>query len=199
MAASTAVVRSVPAKRAAPGSAYRFPTRPEPAMKTVWSVRAALFGLFYAIPLTFMAGPFTLLFFGFRDGPRTLGGLLGPMLGAYVVAWLLFTVIGIVYARLAWSRFRFEVRDEEVVVHKGVLFRTTSRIPLRKVQDIHVRQGPLLRAFGLASLKLDTAGGFGPANSGRGLAAEGQMPGIRDAHGAAEALMKRVKAIRSDL
>ncbi|MEA3190197.1 MAG: putative rane protein [Thermoplasmata archaeon] len=186
--------RPLPPARAA----YRFPTQPDPAMKTVWAIRAAGFGLFYAIPVTFMLGPLSLFLRG-DEKPTTLLDVVGPLIGVYVAAWLVFTVIGVVYAQLAWGRYRIEVRDEEVVVHKGVLFRTTSRVPLRKVQDIHVRQGPLLRAFGLASLKLDTAGGYGPANSGRGMAAEGQMPGIRDAHAAAEALMVRVKQIRSDL
>lgn len=175
---------------------FEFPTRPESGIRWVWSIRGALFPLLYLLPLSF---PFLmgLLFANSRGNPfeGAPAWIVFIPLGIY----LLIALSSVVYANAAASRYRFEVQEEEVVVRKGVFFTTTTRIPLRRVQDIHVRQGPLLRAFGLASIKLDTAGGFNVTRGPGGFTSEGQMPGIRDAEEVAEQLMARVKRLKGDV
>ncbi len=47
----------------------------------------------------------------------------------------------------------------------GVWFRSELSIPLDKIQDVSLHHGPVLDALGLATLKIDTAGG-GQAGSG---------------------------------
>src|SRR5690606_6024645 len=45
-----------------------------------------------------------------------------------------------------------------VLVRRGVFFRNEMSIPLDKIQDISLREGPLLRYLGLAKLRIETAG-----------------------------------------
>lgn len=84
------------------------------------------------------------------------------------------TVVGIVLAPFWvlgwgqwWSKRRFEnlrciLYEHSLVVRRGVLFKVEKTIPLDKIQDLTVREGPLLRAFGLRSLKIETAGQSSP-------------------------------------
>ena len=154
-----------------------------------------LFPLLYLLPVSF---PFIMMLGVFANdssAPQFPLWVIWIPIGLFVVIALL----SIVFANAAASRYSFEVMAEEVVVRKGVFFTTTTRIPLRRVQDIHVRQGPLLRAFGLASVKLDTAGGFNVTRGPYGFTSEGQLPGLRDAEVVAERLMERVKSLKGDV
>lgn len=54
-------------------------------------------------------------------------------------------------------RWSWALTDEGIELAHGVLVRTESAIPLFRVQQVDVRQGPLERAFGLVSLQITTA------------------------------------------
>ena len=43
-------------------------------------------------------------------------------------------------------------------LQSGIWFRVEKHVPLDKVQDLSLREGPLLRALGLATLSVETAG-----------------------------------------
>ncbi|HEV2131400.1 MAG TPA: PH domain-containing protein [Longimicrobiaceae bacterium] len=55
----------------------------------------------------------------------------------------------------AWS---FAVRESDLFVSHGVLWRTTSVFPLARIQHVDTRRGPLERWLGLARLIVYTAG-----------------------------------------
>ena len=57
------------------------------------------------------------------------------------------------YHFLAWGG-----NDHHVVASRGRVRRTTTWVPLEKVQSIRWVQGPVQRRMGLASVKLDVAG-----------------------------------------
>ena len=48
--------------------------------------------------------------------------------------------------------------ERSVVIGKGVFFRQELTIPLDKIQDVSIHEGPLLSALGLLRLRLETAG-----------------------------------------
>lgn len=110
----------------------------------------------------------------FRTQPAVLyEGRFSPKLKAYMLLWstllLVATIAGIVllpfWAVLGtiWTRRYFESLDcilteRAVLVRRGVFFRNEMSIPLDKIQDISLREGPLLRYLGLAKLRIETAG-----------------------------------------
>jgi membrane protein YdbS with pleckstrin-like domain len=63
------------------------------------------------------------------------------------------------------------------------------------VQDIIVQSGPLLRAWNLSSVKLQTAGG-GAHTPHWG---EGQLPGVHNGDAVAAELLERIKRLRGDV
>ena len=96
--------------------------------------------------------------------PLILGGIL--LLGCLIAtAPLYFSVRG---ARLAG----YALREHDIAYRHGVIFRKTVLLPLNRLQHAEVSSGPLQRRYGLASLKLYTAGASGVDLQIDGLTAE---------------------------
>ena len=62
---------------------------------------------------------------------------------------------------VAWRRYgvwRFELRDDDLYIKRGVFTRTTTVVPFVRVQHVDSRRSPLERALGLATVVVYTAG-----------------------------------------
>lgn len=55
-----------------------------------------------------------------------------------------------------------ELLERKLVVKRGVWFKIEKSIPLEKITDVGMMQGPLMRMFGLYRLDFETAGQSGP-------------------------------------
>lgn len=55
-----------------------------------------------------------------------------------------------------------ELFERKLVVKKGILFKVEKSIPLEKITDVGLTQGPVMRMFGLYRLDFETAGQSGP-------------------------------------
>jgi hypothetical protein len=79
----------------------------------------------------------------------------GGILLILILAALLFT------ANKSFANMGYALRKHDLVFRKGWLFEKLHIVPLKKIQHCLVKRGPLERKFGLASLKIFTAGGTG--------------------------------------
>lgn len=61
---------------------------------------------------------------------------------------------------LQLNRTRFLLRRQDFLLESGVWWHQAVLIPLTRVQHVTVSQGPLQKQFGLATLKVFTAGGL---------------------------------------
>ncbi len=61
--------------------------------------------------------------------------------------------------RVRWIRWRYEVSEDEVYLRHGLVIRKRTLIPMTRVQHVDTKAGPLLRAFGLSTVTVATAGG----------------------------------------
>lgn len=59
---------------------------------------------------------------------------------------------------LRYDRWRFALRESDLYLRHGVLFRTTSIIPHARIQHVDTRHGPLDRWLELAEVVVYTAG-----------------------------------------
>jgi uncharacterized protein len=78
--------------------------------------------------------------------------------------WLLLPIvafaIGVVaIPELRWSRWRYEVRDEEIDLRHGTVTITRTLIPMLRVQHVDTTRGPLDQLLGLATVVVHTAAG----------------------------------------
>ena len=84
-----------------------------------------------------------------------------------VWAGLLICVLGIAFAlifilvlpSIRYARWRYELSDDELDLSRGIFWRTRTIVPFIRVQHVDTSQGPIMRAFGLASVDVTTAGG----------------------------------------
>lgn len=103
--------------------------------------------------------------------------LLNPFQLAWL-SWLLLAVWGGLYAlslRAAARRFAAEgyaLRQHDILHKHGVWWRTVTAIPFSRIQHCEISRGPVEGAFGLATLRVFTAGGSSSDLSIEGLPVE---------------------------
>lgn len=87
-------------------------------------------------------------------------GLNRSPLPAVAVGILVFGV-GVVHLVYRYRFWRFEVRDQELYIRRGVITQVRTLVPYVRVQHVDSRRGPTDRALGLASVVVYTAGSRG--------------------------------------
>ncbi|WP_454086098.1 PH domain-containing protein [Georgenia sp. Marseille-Q6866] len=89
----------------------------------------------------------------------TVNWTLVLLIGGGAVFLLLLVLT--VYSVLSWRMMRYAVGRDAVFLHSGILFRQQRHARLNRIQAVDVVQPLLARLFGLAQLKIETAGGTG--------------------------------------
>jgi putative membrane protein len=90
----------------------------------------------------------------------------------FIPIWLIF---GFYFINKYFDRLHCELTTRSLKFKKGYIFKTEKTIPLDKIQDLTFKEGPLLKAFGLSILRIETAGSSASA------AADLSLIGIVDA------------------
>ncbi len=113
-----------------------------PKLATLWFWQALAISLIPLIPGTVLS-----LVFG-----RWLFLALAALVSSLMLK------IGLRYIPAYIANFRCELNDDGLLVKRGVWWHTESFIPRARIQHTDVNQGPIERRYGLASLKVFTAG-----------------------------------------
>lgn len=129
-------------------------TTPEPAQRLPGQARLLFFArsLGWAVPLLFAA---------FVAGSALDdAGAPGWTSVAVRVAAAALAVAGLVVEpQLRWRNWRYELRDEEIDLQRGVLVVTRTLIPTIRVQHVDTQRTWLSDQLGLRSVAIHTAGG----------------------------------------
>ena len=96
--------------------------------------------------------------------------------------WLLSYWYGAEYMRRVSARLTTNALEIKI----GVFFRKESTIPLNRITDIRLHDGPLMRHYGLRGLKVETAG-----SGGQNASSEGNLIGVIDAEGFRDAVLSQ--------
>ncbi len=92
--------------------------------------------------------------------------------------WL---VLGWRVHRKQYERMECELTERSLNIRRGFLFRVEKNIPLDKIQDVAMKEGPILRHLGLSALAIETAGQSSPqGGSDATLTGVVDAPGFRD-------------------
>lgn len=163
------------------------PQRPHPDLRKVWFWRGLAFGL-VAVPT--LGWPLVL---PLGIALHELGlGLVTAFLAAGAVWYLAGLAWLLVWARSAIASYAFAITESEVRIRRGVLFRSETVYPLGRLQSAQVQSGPLLRRYGLQSIRLrGEARPDAPSIWG-----EPQLVGLRNADAVAATLVERAKRLR---
>ncbi len=101
----------------------------------------------------------------------------------FIPCWLIYSLwFGPKYFDGLSARLTTQVLE----LRKGVFTRSESTVPLNRITDLRLHQGPLMRRFGLHGLKVETAGQSGPHAS-----SEGNLLGVVDAAAFRNAILRQ--------
>ena len=119
----------------------------DPRVKSVWRINDALWITLIGLCAGFCLLPIMMI----SDvGMWPLAVFAVVMVAVYII-WL------VVLPPIRYARWRYEVTEDYLDIAKGIVWRKRYTIPFIRVQNTDTRQGPILRAFGLASVTVATA------------------------------------------
>lgn len=122
-----------------------------PKIKNVWrisdAINVTIVFLVVFVPL--------LLIYIFGEVDWALFAALGA-LACFVIALIIFLVV---LPPVRFMRWRYELTDDYLDIARGIIWRKRFVIPFIRVQNTDTQQGPILRAFKLASVTVATAAG----------------------------------------
>jgi putative membrane protein len=117
--------------------------------------------------------------FGFGDG---------DLARAVPIAVAVLAVPALIGAAAKYALYRWRVDADELLLRSGVLNRQNRVIPLARVQNVEVRQSLMQRVFGVAELRVETAG------TGQQAEAVLSVLGVAEAQAARTELLARRRA-----
>ena len=65
--------------------------------------------------------------------------------------------------KMYYDSMWYELHDDEMRWKRGVIFRSTGIEPCNRITIIDIRQGPVIRALGISTVSIQTAGYSGAA------------------------------------
>ena len=98
---------------------------------------------------------------------QVMPGFLAGVLAAGF--WFLQLMLALLWPGLAYRYFGYLIREQDLLVQRGVLFRRRTSIPHNRIQHVDTRQGPFEQLLGLSRVLVFTASG---------MAADGSLPGV---------------------
>ncbi|MEO0652101.1 MAG: PH domain-containing protein [Planctomycetota bacterium] len=118
--------------------------------------------------------------------------ILTPLvLGVFTIPIaILWGIFGRAFHRRQYERLSCALTPRGLVLRRGVLVRVQKSVPLDKITDLALSEGPLLRALGLCSLTVETAGGGQTTNTGQAI-----LPGVANAEAFRDAVIAQRDAI----
>lgn len=93
------------------------------------------------------------------------------------------------------SSIKYVLDDDEIIVTRGVWWKTKSVVPYNRITNVNIYQGPISRHFGLGKLSIQTAG-FSGVNSSGHKTAEAEIFGIRNFEEIKDTVMGFVKGTK---
>lgn len=116
------------------------------------------------------------------------GALVLTLIIVGIPLLLLWFPIGSVFTKRYLDRMECLLTAKTLIVKKGIFVRIEKTIPLEKITDIGMVQGPIMRYFDLHTLTVETAG-----QSGQGALVS--LTGIKDAKSFREVVLNQREVI----
>ena len=121
-------------------------------------------GILSALVILVFIVPFTISFF-----------IAGASIGAtlyivvfLVVIFLIIVISSVIYAQLAYSKFRYWITNHRTVGRRGVIGYSIDSIPLETISDVVVQRSVADRVLGLSSVWVQPFGGNSAGGYGAG-------------------------------
>jgi membrane protein YdbS with pleckstrin-like domain len=158
----------------------------------VWKYFVASFALQQTCPpaalLAFICSPF--MFVSLVSG--SFVAFLGLLFFLLVVFGLLIALVatfGVWLARQQANNLRYRLEGNTLRADSGVFFFSRQSIPLERITDINLVQGPVQRFFGIWAMRIQTAGSA---------QCEATLFGVREPESIRELILSKRKSINGE-
>jgi len=105
----------------------------------------------------------------------------GDLVSKLILGGSVAAVALIVGSVLSWLFFRYQIRDDSILIRSGVIKKKQLDIKFDRIQGVNTQQNPVYRVLGLVTVSFDTAGSAGN---------EGNLPAVTQTF--ASALRKKI-------
>lgn len=122
-----------------------------PKIKNVWRISDAIW-----IGIVFLCCFVPFAIAAVVEGATWIYAVLLVEALAFAITLIVFVAV---LPPIRFARWRYEVTPEYLDIARGIIWRKRFIIPFIRVQNTDTRQGPIMRAFGLASVTVSTAAG----------------------------------------
>jgi membrane protein YdbS with pleckstrin-like domain len=85
------------------------------------------------------------------------------IIAAFGAGIIILVVVFFIWLSLYYDRMWYELREDEMSWKRGVWFHTMGIVPYNRITNLDIKQGPVMRALGISTLALQTAGYSGQA------------------------------------
>ena len=99
-----------------------------------------------------------------------------PFSTAFSLLVILITLLALYWIPKYYRTITYKLTGSDMTWRRGVWFRNTGIVPYNRITNIDITQGPVSRALGIASLRIQTAGYSGGQSGAR--LAEIQIEGV---------------------
>jgi len=87
--------------------------------------------------------------------------------GTGISIWMIIAIIVVIVVlgglsifmipEMRWQQWFYEIDEHEIAMQSGIIITTRTLVPVKRVQHVDTRQGPILRMYGLANVTVSTA------------------------------------------
>lgn len=132
---------------------------------------------------------------GISLGSPLAGGILA--IPALIIA-VVPDIVAYVALHLRYDTTWYVVSDRSLRIRRGIWTIHETTITFENIQNVTVNQGPVQRYFGIANVKVQTAGGGGSQPHGKATTTHlGLLEGLADAHRIRDLILARIKRSKS--
>ena len=125
-------------------------------------------------------------------GEIRLGGAIALVMITVVLNGL-WWLIALILSGPYYRSLRYEVQDDEVVVHVGIWTKSVKHVPYRTVTNLQVKRDIVDRWLGIGTLNIQTAGMSGQTG------AEERLVGLSDVQGVYESVAGELRRFRGGM
>lgn len=119
-----------------------------PSITFVWLFSRLFRLILLSAPISVLSAPLLTSIFNWK-----------MMVAVLVVYWIYALTLTFIWPFFEYRYFRYDIREHDICIQQGVLFRRITAIPLHRIQHVDTHQGPIERMLGVSSLLLYTASG----------------------------------------
>lgn len=108
----------------------------------------------------------------------TILSFIFMLIGIWFIFILGVPFISYFFAKLSYSNYKYEMREDGFRKEHGVIYKKYVTIPYERIQNVDIYRGLLARILGLSDLHIQTAGMSSPMGGAYGALSEGRLPGL---------------------